>query len=55
MNYESPITCHSKVMANIKVFADKQTDTQTGHKQYSPNLSMQGHKKVVLLKGNDAL
>jgi hypothetical protein len=26
MKYESPITCHSKDMANVKVFADRQTD-----------------------------
>jgi hypothetical protein len=29
MKYESPITCHSKDMANVKVFADRQTDRQT--------------------------
>ena len=27
--YKSSITYHSKVMANIKVFADKQTDKRT--------------------------
>jgi hypothetical protein len=27
--YESPITCHSKDMANVKVFADRQIDKQT--------------------------
>jgi hypothetical protein len=26
MKYESPITCHSKDMANVKVFADRETD-----------------------------
>jgi hypothetical protein len=26
MKYESHITCHSKDMANVKVFADRQTD-----------------------------
>jgi hypothetical protein len=29
MKYESPITYHSKDMANVKVFADRQTDRQT--------------------------
>jgi hypothetical protein len=29
MKYESPITCHSNDMANVKVFADRQTDGQT--------------------------
>jgi hypothetical protein len=41
MKYESPITCHSKDMANVKVFADK----QTGQKLYAPDLSIRGHKK----------
>jgi hypothetical protein len=26
MKYESPITYHSKEIANVKVFADRQTD-----------------------------
>jgi hypothetical protein len=34
MKYESPVTYHSKDMANVKVFADKQTDGQA--KNYSP-------------------
>jgi hypothetical protein len=34
MKYESSITCHSKDMANVVVFADRQTD---GHaKNYMP-------------------
>jgi hypothetical protein len=41
MNYESPITYHSKDMANVKVFADRQTD----QKLYAPDLSIRGHKK----------
>jgi hypothetical protein len=28
MKYECPITYHSKDMANVKVFADRQTDRQ---------------------------
>ena len=28
-------------MANVKVYADKQIDKQTGQKQYAPNLLMQ--------------
>jgi hypothetical protein len=46
MNYESPITYHSKDMANVKVFADRQTDKQTGKKLYAPDLSIRGHKKI---------
>jgi hypothetical protein len=43
MKYESIITCHSKDMTNVKVFADKQTDGQA--KNYMPpDLSIQGHK-----------
>ena len=34
VKYESPKTCHSKAMANVKV--DKQTDTETGQKLYAP-------------------
>ena len=30
-------------MANVKVFADK----QTGQTQHAPDLSMQGHKNVL--------
>ena len=32
-------------MANVKIFADKQTDKRTGQKLYAPDLSMWGHKK----------
>jgi hypothetical protein len=45
MKYESPITYHSKDMANVKVFADRQTDRRTGQKLYAPDLSIRGHKK----------
>jgi hypothetical protein len=45
MEYESPITCHSKDMTNVKVFADRQTDRQTGQKLYAPDFSIRGHKK----------
>jgi hypothetical protein len=47
MKYESPITCHSKDMANVKVFADRQTTRQTGQKLYAPNLSIRGHKNFM--------
>jgi hypothetical protein len=45
MKYESPTTCHSKDMANVKVFADRQTDGPVGQKLYAPKLSIRGHKK----------
>ena len=35
VKFEKSITCHSKVMANVKVFADKQTD----QKLYAPSES----------------
>jgi hypothetical protein len=41
MKYQSPITCHSKDMANVKIFADKQIDG-TGQKLYAPDLSIRG-------------
>jgi hypothetical protein len=44
MKYESPITCHSKDMTNVKVFADRQTNRQTGQKLYAPDLSIRGIK-----------
>jgi hypothetical protein len=34
MKYENPTTYHSKDKANVKVFADKQTDGQA--KNYMP-------------------
>jgi hypothetical protein len=42
MKYESPVTYHSKDMANVKIFADR----QTGQKLYAPNLSIRGHKNI---------
>jgi hypothetical protein len=47
MKYESPITCHSRDMANVKVFADRQTNRQTGQKLYAPDLSIRGHKNFI--------
>jgi hypothetical protein len=42
MKYESPITYHSKDMANVKVFADGQAK-----KLYAPDLSiLRGHKNT---------
>jgi hypothetical protein len=40
MKYESSITYHSKDMANVKVFADRQTDRQT--KNYMPPIFRYG-------------
>ena len=48
VKYEGPNSYHSKHMANVKVFADKQMDVRTHGqaKNYmSPELSMRGHKK----------
>ena len=41
VKYEGPNFYQSKDMANIKVFADKQTIQEL----YGPDLSMRGHKK----------
>ena len=49
VKYESFITYHSKVMANIKVFADKQTDRQIDRqKLFVPDLSKNYHMKNLL-------
>ena len=45
MKYESCITCYSKAIANVKVFADKQTDRRMD-KNYMPDLSMRGTKNL---------
>jgi hypothetical protein len=44
MKYESPITYHSKDMANVKVFADRQTERQTDRqaKNYMPPIFRYG-------------
>ena len=51
MKYDSSITYHSKAMANVNVFADKQMDRWTKlmdrRKTISPDLSMQGLKKII--------
>jgi hypothetical protein len=48
MKYESLITCHSKDMANVKVFADRQTDKQTDGqaKNYMPPIFRYGGIKI---------
>ena len=45
--YEVSISNGSKVIANVKV-DNRQTDKQTGQKQYAPDHSIRGHKKVLL-------
>jgi hypothetical protein len=48
-------------MANVKVFADRQTDRRTGKKLYAPDLSIRGikilhgsvsHRKSLSYTGN---
>ena len=46
MKHAGPRSYQSKDMTNVKVFADKQTDKLRGQKLYTPDLSMQGHKKM---------
>ena len=49
MKYEGPNSYQSKDMANVKVFADKDTDKQTGQKAtYATDLSMWGHNKTFM-------
>ena len=43
VKYEKSISDHSKSMAHVNVFADKQTDKW---------ILMQGHKKVISLPHN---
>jgi hypothetical protein len=47
MKYESPITCQSKDMANVKVFADRQTDKQTDRPKNMPPIFRYGGIKMV--------
>jgi hypothetical protein len=49
MKYESYITCHSKDMANVEVFADRQTNRRTGQTLCAPDLLIRGHKNHSLL------
>ena len=52
VKYESSITNHSKAMANVKVFADKQTDRQTNGQAINhmpPICQCGGHKNNSLL------
>ena len=43
-NYEVSISFGSKVIAKVKV-DNRQTNRQTGQKQYAPDHSIRGHKK----------
>ena len=47
VKYEGPNSYQTKDMANVKVFADKETDKRTGQKLLASYLSMQGHKKLL--------
>ena len=42
--YEVSTSNGSKVIANVKV-ENRQTNKQTGQKQYAPDHSIRGHKK----------
>ena len=53
--YEVPISDGSKVIAKVKVdnrqtnkHIDRQTNKQTGQKQYAPDHSIRGHKNTEL-------
>jgi hypothetical protein len=49
MKYENRITYHSKDMANVKVFVDRQTDRQTDGqaKNYMPPIFRYGGIKII--------
>ena len=53
MKSEGPKSYQLKDMANVQVFADRQTDRhtekQTSQKLYAPDLSMWGHKNSKAL------
>ena len=60
MKDDNSITYHSKAMANVKVFADKQTDKQTDRqtdrpKTICPHLLMPGHKNLNMTKAGIAV
>ena len=46
VKYEGRKSYQLKDMANVKVFADKQTDKQMGQQLYALDLSMQRHKNL---------
>ena len=58
VKYESSITCHSKAMANVKVFAKKETDRWTNRqaKNYVPAIYGSGGIKrmefIIGKRGN---
>ena len=47
--YEVSTSNGSKVIANVKV-DNRQTNKQTGQKQYAPDHSIRGHKNTTLNK-----
>ena len=52
--YKVSISNDSKVMAKVKV-DNRQTDSQTGQKQYAPNHSIRGHKNGFKVCANQKL
>ena len=50
VKYEGPNSYQSKDISNVKVIADKQTDKRKGQ---APDLSMQGHKNMLLSEFNN--
>jgi hypothetical protein len=48
MKYESPITYHSKDMANVKVFADRQTKHGQAKNYMPPIFRYGGIKKLAI-------
>ena len=45
--YQVAIFNFAKVIANVKVGANQQTNQQTGQKQYVPHYYSGGHKKMM--------
>ena len=50
--YEVSTSNGSKVIANVKV-DNRQTNKQTGQKQYAPDHSIRGHKNYIPLSDYD--
>ena len=45
MKYEGPNTYQTRDMANVKVFANKETEKRTSQKRYAPIYRCRGIKK----------
>ena len=54
-NMKALTVANQQDMANVKVFANKQTDKRTGQKLYTPDLSMRGGGGVKNIEGKEEI